>query len=121
MAGLKDKVTFVLGDVINPATVDKSIRFDAAFLDPDWAVTGDNHQFRFRNSNTQPPADKLLDYISGITPNFALVLPPLINPSEFNGLPEHEMQRLYIDNEHVLLCLYFGDLKLTGGATEYRA
>ncbi len=34
--------------------------FDAAFLDPDWALSGPSHVYRFQRSNTRPPADMLL-------------------------------------------------------------
>ena len=77
--------------------------------------------FKFLNSNTRPPADKLLEYIRGITPNVALILPPSIEASELEGLPKHELQRLYLDGEHALLCLYFGDLIETHGESDHYA
>jgi hypothetical protein len=121
IAGLEEKVTLILGDVLDSETVDQSVEYDAALLDPDWAVSGDNHIFKFKNSNTRPPADILLNYISELTPNIALILPPFIDISELNSLPEHELQSLYIGDEHVLYCVYFGDLIVTTGATDCRA
>ncbi|NNM03663.1 MAG: hypothetical protein HKO65_01065, partial [Gemmatimonadetes bacterium] len=61
LAGLLDRVSFVLGDALDEELLSKYVPIDAAFLDPDWAVTGPNHVFRFRRSNTRPPADLLLD------------------------------------------------------------
>ena len=119
-AGLDYKVSFLSGDVMDPATLKDLPHMDAAFLDPDWAVTSADHVYRFRNSNTQPPADALLDRVFGITGNIGLVLPPFIPVEEFNHLPDHEHQRLYLGDELALFCLYFGDLMEVCGETEFR-
>jgi len=119
-AGLTKKVTFVLGDILDPLTIDQTISYDATFLDPDWAVSGPDHVFRFKTSNTIPAADVLLTRIFEITPNIALILPPKIDLAELTGLPENEVQKLYLDGSHELYCLYFGDLKKILGFTEYR-
>jgi len=119
-AGLGHKVSFILGDVLADGTIDRSVRYDAAFLDPDWAVTGEGHVFRFRDSNTRPPADRLLGIVLGFTPNIALILPPAVDLSELDGLPEHELQKMFMDGNLELYCLWFGDLKGTGTVTDFR-
>jgi hypothetical protein len=120
LAGLADKVTFVLGDVLDPSIIDHTITYDAAFLDPDWAIRGPDHVFRFKPSNTIPPLDILLTRIFEITPNIAMILSPKIHLSELTGFTENEIQRLYLGASHELYCVYFGDLKKTSGFTEYR-
>jgi len=114
-------VTFINGDIMKPEIVDRSHNYDAAFLDPDWAITGEDHVFRFLDSNTRPPAGKLLKYVLEITPNIALILPPYMDVTELSDLPEHELQRLYLDGEHVLYCLYFGELIETYGESVHYA
>ena len=117
-AGLRDSVLFVLGDCLNEKILSSLENIDAAFLDPDWADTGSDHIYKFRNSNTEPPADKLLDLILRITPNIALILPPFISLYEFSQLPSHEFQKIYLENDLALFCLYFGNLIKEQGATE---
>lgn len=118
--GLLDRVTFVLGDILLDDTWHVLPEIDAAFLDPDWAVTGPQHVHRFRRSSTRPPADVLLDRVFRATRNVALVLPPTLDTNELEGLPEHELQRLYMDGHHELYCLYFGDLAACSGNSEFR-
>ena len=119
-AGLLQKVTFVLGDALDPRVLSNHLPVGAAFLDPDWAVTGPDHVFRFLNSNTQPPADFLLKTALSLTPNVGLVLPPLVNKREYLGLPPHERQEVYLEGSHELTCLFFGELARSTGATECR-
>lgn len=118
LAGVADRVKFVLGNALDDRTLCACLPFDSAFLDPDWAVTGQEHVYRFRNSNTRPPADELLQKVLGMTPDVAIVLPPFIDLSELNDLPSHERQRLYLDGELALFCLYFGSLARADGETE---
>src|SRR5512141_1905567 len=59
IAGLLDRVTVVLADIMDERTWDGLPYVDAAFLDPDWAVTGSDHVHRFLRSSTIPPADAL--------------------------------------------------------------
>ena len=94
---------------------------EAAFIDPDWAVTGPDHVYRFIQSNTHPPADIVLRNMFEITENVAIVLPPFIEIQEFDCLPEHEREKLYIGESHELFCLYFGKLKRLVGVTEFHA
>ncbi len=117
-AGYSDRVSFVTGDSLNDDTLSSCLPFDSAFLDPDWAVEGPDHTYRFRQSNTRPPADELLGKVLGMTPNVAIVLPPFIDLVELSGLPKHERQSLYLDGEHVLFCLYFGALMRVHGDSE---
>jgi hypothetical protein len=119
-AGVRDRVTFVIGDVIDEDILNGCSKFDAAFLDPDWAVSGPEHIYRFRNSNTNPPADELLARIFKITENIAIVLPPLVDVVELEGLPAHERQMLYLGDSHELYCLYFGSLSQSQGVTKFR-
>jgi SAM-dependent methyltransferase len=120
-AGLSDSVTFVCGDITDQSLLAKLPSFDAAFLDPAWAVTGPDHVYRFVNSNTQPPADTLLKTFLDLTENIALMLPPLLDKQEFAGLPPHECQKLYLGESHELYCLYFGDLAERFEDTSFRA
>jgi SAM-dependent methyltransferase len=118
-AGLSDRVDFVSGDILDEGLLGRLPAIDAAFLDPDWAVTGPDHVFRFIDSNTRPPADRLIERILRLTANTALVLPPLLNTEELSALPEHEQESLFLDGNHELYCLYFGDLIHSLGKTEF--
>lgn len=119
-AGLSDRVQFMLADVMDEETWNRLPPVNAAFLDPDWAEGGPAHVHRFVNSSTQPPADALLERTFSATPNVALVLPPTVNVCEFGTLPAHERQKLYMDGTHELYCLYFGELAISLGETEFR-
>ena len=120
-AGLSDKVTFILGDVMDEKLLNNLPEINSAFLDPDWADTKrSNHIYRFKNSNTHPPADILLKTILRLTKNVALVLSPLVDVNEFSDIPSHELQRIFLGSEHALYCLYFGELANYIGETELR-
>jgi len=119
-AGLLHRVTFVLGDILLDDTWEALSGIDAAFLDPDWAVTGPDHVHRFRPSSTRPPADVLLDRVFRATRNAALVPPPTLDLHELCGLPGNELQQLYMNGNHELYCLYFGDLATCFAETEFR-
>ncbi len=110
-AGLSSNVTFIFGSILDPETLKGLPMFDAVFIDPDWAVTGPDHKYRFQRSNTQPPADEVLRNMLKITDNVAIVLPPFIKAEEFEDLPKHEREKLYLGKSHELYCLYFGKLK----------
>ena len=118
-AGLSAKVSFLLGSILETETIKKIPRIDAVFIDPDWAVTGPDHIYRFQQSNTQPPADLVLKNMLKITDNVAIVLPPFISVKEFEGLPKHELEKIYLGESHELFCLYFGDLIRLLGETEF--
>lgn len=119
IAGLMDRVTFVLANIMQEETWNTFSSVDAAFLDPDWAVTGPEHVHRFRQSSTRPPADALLDRVLRATGNLALVLPPSLDLRELDAVPRHERQKLYIGQNHELYCLYFGDLAVSLSETEF--
>jgi len=119
-AGLLGSVTFVSGNILDQSLLAGLPPFDAAFLDPDWAITGPDHAYRFLHSNTQPPADILLKTILELTDNVAIVLPPLLDTRELTGLPPNECQKLYLGESHELYCLYFGDLAVGLGDTAFR-
>ncbi len=115
IAGLENGVTFLNGDITLTKTLDLLPPVDAAFIDPDWAVTDKNHVYRFLNSTTKPPSDKLLDLIFKITSNITLIQPPFIDKKEFKKLPSHECESLFFKGQHELYCLHFGDLaRFTG-------
>jgi tRNA1(Val) A37 N6-methylase TrmN6 len=118
-AGLSLDVTFIFGSILEPEILKGHPTVDAAFIDPDWAVTGPDHEYRFQRSNTQPPADAVLRKMLKITDNVAIVLPPFINVEEFEGLPKHERERLYLGESHELFCLYFGKLIRSIGETKF--
>jgi hypothetical protein len=92
--------------------------FDAAFLDPDWALQGVGHVCRFRASNMRPPADLLLAKVLNLTAEVALILPPFIDLHELEGIPPHEPQSIYLKREHAPYSLYFGRLAKTFGKSE---
>jgi len=119
-AGLSSNVTFILGSILEPETLKGLPTVDAVFIDPDWAVTGPDHIYCFQQSNTQPPADLVLRNMLKITDNVAIILPPFIKIQEFEGLPKHEREKLYLGESHELFCLYFGDLIKSFGETEFR-
>ncbi len=119
-AGLLSHVSFIHGNILDQGLLNNLPPVDSAFIDPDWAVTGPDHVYRFIQSNTQPPADTLLNKIFEITENAAIVLPPFLNVKEFSSLPEHERERLYLGENHELFCLYFGKLIKSIGETEFR-
>ena len=119
-AGVAERVTFVAGDVLGEGVLDSCPFFDSAFLDPDWAVSGPEHIFRFHNSNMRPPADILLRRVLSRIHDVALVLPPLVDTTELKGLPPHERELLFLGGSHELYCLYFGDLARTNGLAECR-
>jgi len=118
-AGLSSKVTFILGSILEAGILERLPAVDAVFIDPDWAVTGPDHEYRFQQSNTQPPADVVLRNMLRITDNVAIILPPFIKTEEFEGLPRHECEKLYLGENHELYCLYFGTLTRLVGETEF--
>lgn len=120
IAGVEDKITFIHLDVLSKELSTFITEIDAAFLDPDWAETGKEHVYKFVNSTTRPPSDKLLEKIFSITPNVSLIQPPFINQEEFNELLPHECERLYMNNSHELFCLHFGKLAKLIGNSEFR-
>ncbi len=119
-AGLVNQVSFIHGSILDQDVFCSLPPVDAAFIDPDWAATGPDHVYRFIDSNTQPPADAVLEKIFQITESVAIVLPPFINVRELNSLREHERERLYLGESHELFCLYFGNLMRSPGETEFR-
>jgi 16S rRNA G966 N2-methylase RsmD len=119
-AGLFNRVTFLTGDVLAEGFLDRCPPFESAFLDPDWAVSGPGHVYRFRNSNMRPPADLLLRSALARTHDVAIVLPPLLDTGELSDLPPHECEMLFLGDVHELYCLYFGTLARTHGPTEWR-
>lgn len=118
-AGLSSNVTFIFGSILEPEILKGLPMVDAVFIDPDWAVTGPDHEYLFQQSNTQPPADVVLGNMLKITDNVAIVLPPFIKTEEFEGLPKHECEKLYLGESHELYCLYFGKLKRLVSETEF--
>ncbi len=118
-AGFSSNVSFICGSILESEVLNGLRSFDAVFIDPDWAVTGPDHVYRFIQSNTLPPADTVLRNMLAITENVAIVLPPFIDIREFDNLPKHEREKLYLGESHELFCLYFGKLKRLVGVTEF--
>ena len=54
-----------------------------------------------------------------ITENVAIILPPFIDPREFEDLPKNECEKLYIGESHELFCLYFGEFIRSLENTEF--
>ena len=119
-AGLVNRVSFFPGSIFDQTVLNDIPPVDAIFIDPDWAVTGPDHIYRFIDSNTQPPADVLLDSMFALSGNVAMVLPPFIDVRELEGLRAHEREKLFLGDRHELYCLYFGDLISSIGDTEFR-
>jgi len=119
IAGQENKITFIKGDITTIKILDLIPDINAAFIDPDWAVTGNNHVYRFSNSNTNPPSDKLFALIKNFTSNITLVQPLYIDKEEFKGLPCHEREYLYLKGNHELFCLHFGELARLKGDSEF--
>jgi hypothetical protein len=119
-AGVKGNITFIRADIFDLEINSLPKRIDAAFIDPDWADTDSNHIYRFEDSSTQPPSDWILDYLCDYTENITLVQPPLIDEKEFIPLLPHELEKLYISENHELYCLHFGKMAKTIGTTEFR-
>ena len=115
----ENKVTFLNGDVTSLKILNLLPDIEAVFIDPDWAVTGNNHVFRFIDSNTNPPSDKLFDLIKKKTLNISLIQPPNIKKEEFRKLPPHECESLYLNGQHELYCLHFGELARLIGNSKF--
>ena len=120
IAGFTDNVTFISGDILDEGKLKKLPPVDSSFIDPDWADTEPDHEYKFINSNTRPPADVLLDRVFRITKNVGLILPPYLDTRELEGLPKNERELLFFGGSHELYCIYFGDLISTLGETEFR-
>jgi tRNA1(Val) A37 N6-methylase TrmN6 len=116
-AGLENRVNFILGNSLDDKILNQTKNIDAAFLDPDWALTENQNTYRFRNSNTKPESDVLLNKILKITKNIAIVLAPFVNEDELIDLPIFEKQKIFLDGEFALICLYFGELIQNIGET----
>ena len=67
LAGVKN-VTFLHGDVLDPQTLSKIPKLDAAILDPVWGNTLEQ---------MSPPPDRLIRIVQLHTRNIALILPPM--------------------------------------------
>lgn len=119
IAGLENKITFINADITETKTLELIPNIDSAFIDPDWAVSGENHVFRFLNSNTNPPSDVLLELVNKKTPNITLIQPPKIDKKEFMRLLPHECEYLYLNSQHELYCLHFGKLTKFIGESKF--
>lgn len=117
IAGNENLVEFILGSCLDESILKQAQNINAAFLDPDWAIMGEDHIYKFKNSNTRPKTDLLFHTIYKITKNIALILPPFVNEDELIDLPKNEKQKIHLDGSPALICLYFGDLILTDGET----
>jgi len=119
IAGFEKNISFINGDITDVELLDSIQDIDSAFIDPDWAVTGASHIYKFHESNTKPPSDKLLDLIKKKTPNITLIQAPYIDKEEFKNLPLHECESLFLNGRHELYCLHFGDLVQQKGDSKF--
>jgi 16S rRNA G966 N2-methylase RsmD len=110
IAGVVKTITFLHGDIMTKKILDSIPHINGAFLHPDWADSGEHPIYRFINSTTRPPSDKLLQLILAITPNITLIQPPYINPAEFKDHPPHECESFIMNGKHELYALHFGRL-----------
>lgn len=100
-AGVHENIFFITGDIQDEKVLTQLPDFDAAILDPAW-----NDRII---SNMSPPADQLFQVIYQRTKNIALILPPETE-AFLSQFPSHELEKLYLDGELSLICLYFGIL-----------
>ena len=120
IAGVRGKITFIRADIFDVKIDSLDRQIDAALVDPEWADTDIDHVCRFEDSTTLPPSDWILDYLADHTENITLVQPALVDEREYESLPLHELERLYISGNHERNCLHFGKLLRTAGKTEFR-
>jgi 16S rRNA G966 N2-methylase RsmD len=120
IARIDQKITFSNADIMQILNKGIKQKIDAAFLDPDWNTNINNHIYKFLNSNTRPPSDILLENVFNVTPNVTLIQPPFVNEAEFEQLPEHELESLYLEGSHELYALHFGSLIRRVGKTEFK-
>lgn len=119
IAKIKNNVTFINDSILNIRKYNFINRINAAFIDPDWAVTNQKHIYKFIKSNTNPPSDVLFKQIYGITKNIILIQPPFVPREEYASLPLHEFESVYLNNNLELYCLYFGEIIKSIGETNY--
>ncbi len=120
LAGVRGNITFIRADIFDVRIDSLDRRIDAALVDPDWADAEIDHVYRFEDSTTLPPSDWILDYLADFTENITLVQPPLVDEREYESLPPHELEKLYMSGKHELTCLHFGNLLRNVGKTEFR-
>ena len=122
IAGVFQKIKFLLGDVFNKEILDKIPDIECAWLDPDWAEIGESKlTHTSKLSSMQPPADKLFTEINKRTQNIALRLPREIDLSELRNFSSYELEKIYLDNDFKFYCAYFGKLIKKAGDTEFKA
>jgi len=121
IANVSDRIKFILGDILDKSILNEISSIDAAFLDPDWTMVGEvKTAHTSKLYNMQPSADKLFIEINKLTQNIALRLPREIDLSELKGLPTHEFEKIYLDDEFKFYCVYFGELLRKAGDTEFK-
>jgi SAM-dependent methyltransferase len=100
LAGVKN-VTFIHGDVLDPQTLSKIPKLDAAILDPVWGDTP---------GEMCPPPDRLIPIVQAYTRNIALILPPTADKHAIDSFSPDETERFYLDDKLALVVLYTGKL-----------
>lgn len=119
IAKVDSNITFINDDINNIFQYEIPSLIDGVFIDPDWAVTGNDHKYKFIDSNTKPPSDALLNRMLSITPNITLIQPPYINLKEFDALPPHEIEYLFMEDSLELYSLHFGKLTKIVGKSNF--
>jgi len=119
IAGIKN-IDFIPGDVTGLLENDALPRFDAAFLDPDWALPGvDKEIHTGKLSDTSPSAATLFKNISRLTSEIAIRLPKETIISELDILPPHELEKNIMDGKLRFYLAYFGKLSKKIGETVF--
>ena len=113
------KITFIKGNVLEE--LNKLDNIDAAFLDPDWARPGDDKAIHVRElADMEPSGQILFDEVSKKTKNICLRLPKEFDLSKLKHLPTHECEAFYQSDKLKFYCVYFGDLIMKEGSTEFK-
>lgn len=94
-------VTFIHGDVLDPQTLSKIPKLDAAILDPVWGDT---------LGEMCPPPDRLIPIVQSYTRHIAVILPPTADKNAIDSFSPDEIERLYLDDKLALVALYMGKL-----------
>jgi tRNA1(Val) A37 N6-methylase TrmN6 len=116
---LNNKITFIEGDVLEK--LKEISKFDAAFLDPDWARPGEDKAIHVHELSDMVPSGQILfDEVFKTTNNICLRLPKEFDTLKLKSFPPHEVQSVYQDNKLKFFCVYFGGLINEVGETEFK-
>lgn len=118
IAGLRDKFTFIRGDVLDAKILENLSGVEAVYADPEWALPGHRKGDHVRDIfKTSPPVGRLFKQLSIVTPNMAVRLPKETDTTQLKGFPTHEIEAAYLDGKLKAYTVYFGDLIKNEGLT----